>query len=50
MFDPVVHYSEESELNEKISQAMIKSLEWDRKIPTGVFYKKRNNYSLRWTN
>jgi len=39
MFDPVVHYSEESELNEKMSQALIKSLEWDRKIPTGVFYK-----------
>ena len=39
MYDPVVHYSEESELNEKISQALIKSLEWDRKIPTGVFYK-----------
>jgi len=39
MYDPVVHYSEESELNEKMSQALIKSLEWDRKIPTGVFYK-----------
>ena len=38
-FDPVVHYSEESELNEKLSQALIKSLEWGGKIPTGIFYK-----------
>ena len=38
-FDPVVHYSEESELNEKLSQALIKSLEWGNKIPTGIFYK-----------
>ncbi len=38
-FDPVVHYSEESELNEKLSQALIKSLEWGNKIPIGVFYK-----------
>ena len=38
-YDPVVHYSEESELNEKLSQALIKSLEWGTKIPTGIFYK-----------
>lgn len=38
-FDPVVHYSEEAELNEKLSQALIKSLEWGDKIPIGVFYK-----------
>jgi 2-oxoglutarate ferredoxin oxidoreductase subunit beta len=38
-FDPVVHYSEESELNEKLSQALIKSLEWGNKIPIGIFYK-----------
>ena len=38
-YDPVVHYSEESELNEKLSQALIKSLEWGGKIPTGIFYK-----------
>ncbi len=38
-YDPVVHYSEETELNEKLSQALIKSLEWGNKIPTGVFYK-----------
>jgi len=38
-YDPVVHYSEESELNEKLSQALIKSVEWGNKIPIGVFYK-----------
>jgi len=38
-FDPLVHYEEESELNEKLSQALIKSLEWGNKIPTGIFYK-----------
>ena len=38
-FDPVVHYDEVSELNEKLSQALIKSLEWGNKIPTGIFYK-----------
>jgi len=38
-YDPVVHYSEESELNEKLSQALIKSLEWGDKIPLGIFYK-----------
>ena len=38
-YDPVVHYSEESELNEKLTQALIKSLEWGNKIPTGIFYK-----------
>jgi 2-oxoglutarate ferredoxin oxidoreductase subunit beta len=38
-FDPVVHYNEESELNEKLSQALIKSLEWGASIPIGIFYK-----------
>lgn len=38
-YDPEVHYSEESELNEKLSQALIKSLEWGTKIPTGIFYQ-----------
>jgi 2-oxoglutarate ferredoxin oxidoreductase subunit beta len=38
-YDPVVHYDEEAELNEKMTQALIKSLEWDTKIPVGVFYK-----------
>ena len=38
-FEPVVHYNSEVEVNEKLSQALIKSLEWGDKIPTGVFYK-----------
>ena len=38
-FEPVVHYDSEVETNEKLSQALIKSLEWGNKIPTGVFYK-----------
>ncbi len=51
-FDPVVHYSEESELNEKLSQALIKSLEWGTKIPTGIFYKNEiiTPYSGRLTD
>jgi 2-oxoglutarate ferredoxin oxidoreductase subunit beta len=36
-FDPVVHYDDE--IDEKLAQALIKSLEWGSKIPTGVFYK-----------
>jgi 2-oxoglutarate ferredoxin oxidoreductase subunit beta len=38
-YDPVVHYDEEAELNERLTQALIKSLEWDTKIPIGIFYK-----------
>ncbi|MDH5568229.1 MAG: 2-oxoacid:ferredoxin oxidoreductase subunit beta [Nitrosopumilus sp.] len=38
-YDPIVHYNSISEVNEKLSQSLIKSLEWDTKIPTGVFYK-----------
>lgn len=38
-FDPIVHVSEEAEANEKLSQALIKSLEWGNKIPIGVFYQ-----------
>lgn len=38
-YDPVVHYSSEAELNGKLSQALIKSLEWGDKIPIGIFYK-----------
>jgi len=37
-YDPVVHYSTIDELNEKLAQALQKSLEWDNKIPTGIFY------------
>jgi len=38
-YDPVVHFSDENELNQKKTQALVKSLEWDKKIPTGIFYK-----------
>ena len=38
-YDPVVHFSDENELNQKKTQAIVKSLEWDSKIPTGIFYK-----------
>ena len=38
-YDPEVHYAGEAELDEKLSQALIKSLDWGEKIPTGVFYK-----------
>ena len=38
-YDPVVHYDSVAEANEKLSQSLIKSLEWDTKIPIGVFYK-----------
>ena len=38
-FDPVVHYNEKNEINEKMSQALAKSLEWWDKIPIGVFYQ-----------
>ncbi len=41
-YDPVVHSNNETENNEKLSQALIKSLEWDTKIPTGIFYQ--NNH------
>lgn len=38
-YDPVVHYDAEAEINEKMTQALIKSLEWGTKIPVGIFYK-----------
>ena len=38
-YDPTVHYDSETEFNEKLTQALIKSLEWGNKIPTGIFYK-----------
>ncbi len=38
-FDPLVHYDDDVEVNEKLSQALIKSLEWGNKIPIGVFYQ-----------
>ncbi len=51
-YEPYVHYNEESEVNEKLSQALIKSLEWGNKIPTGVFYQNEliSPYAVRITD
>ncbi len=38
-YDPIVHYNSTSDLDEKMTQALVKSLEWGNKIPIGVFYK-----------
>lgn len=38
-YDPIVHYGSESEVNEKLTQGLIKSNEWDIKIPIGIFYQ-----------
>jgi len=38
-YDPIVHYNSTSDLDEKITHALVKSLEWGNKIPIGVFYK-----------
>ncbi|NWK09116.1 2-oxoacid:ferredoxin oxidoreductase subunit beta [Marine Group I thaumarchaeote] len=48
-FDPLVHYDDEVEVNEKLSQALIKSLEWGTKIPIGVFYQNEliSPYTIR---
>ena len=39
----------EIEVNEKLAQALIKSLEWGTKIPTGVFYQNEliSPFSIR---
>jgi 2-oxoglutarate/2-oxoacid ferredoxin oxidoreductase subunit beta len=51
-FDPMVRYDDETEVNEKLSQALIKSLEWGSKIPIGVFYQNEiiSQYSTRLTD
>jgi 2-oxoglutarate ferredoxin oxidoreductase subunit beta len=51
-FDPTVHYDDETEVNEKLSQALIKSLEWGNKIPIGIFYQNEiiSQYSTRLTD
>ena len=38
-YDPEVHFANEGDLDEKLSQALIRSLDWGEKIPIGVFYK-----------
>jgi len=51
-YDPMVHFDEETELNEKLTQALVRSLEWDTKIPIGVFYKNEiiSQYEKRITD
>ena len=48
-FDPLVHYDDEIEVNEKLAQALIKSLEWGTKIPIGIFYQNEliSPFSIR---
>jgi len=48
-FDPFVHYDDPVEVNEKLSQALIKSLEWGTKIPIGIFYQNEliSPYDIR---
>lgn len=48
-YDPEVHYADDAELDEKLSQALIRSLDWGDKIPIGVFYKNEtiSTYSQR---
>lgn len=38
-YDPTVHFSDQKEIDTKLSQALSKSLEWNNRIPIGVFYK-----------
>ncbi len=38
-FDGMVREDDQTDLDEKLAQALIKSLEWGSKIPIGVFYK-----------
>ena len=38
-YDPHVRHATEAELNHKLSQALVKSLEWGDRIPVGVFYR-----------
>ena len=48
-FEPKVRHGDETEFNEKLSQALIKSLEWGNSIPIGVFYQNEliSPYSTR---
>ena len=38
-YNPLVRRATEAELNHKLSQALVKSLEWGDRIPIGVFYR-----------
>ncbi len=43
-WDPVVKSAEESEIEKKLNQAWLKSMEWGEKIPISVFYQ--NPYGI----
>jgi len=45
-WNPVVEKPDEEEVNRKVQQAWLKSLEWDDKIPTGIFYQNPNAHTL----
>lgn len=51
-FDGTVRGDGRSEIDEKMSQALIKSLEWGDRIPTGVFYRNERiaTYAQRITD
>ena len=51
-FDSIVNVAEEAEVNEKLAQALIKSLEWGNKIPIGIFYQNEliSRYRERLTD
>ena len=38
-YNPMVRHATEGDLNHKLSQALVKSLEWGDRIPIGVFYR-----------
>jgi len=38
-YDPTVNYNGREEVDRHLAQALVKSLEWGDRIPTGVFYK-----------
>ena len=40
-YDPMVHYSSLIELDEKLTQALVMSLEWGKKFPICVFYQNQ---------
>ena len=46
-YDPEVHFATEGDTDEKLSQALTRSLDWGDKIPIGVFYK--NEYISPFT-
>ncbi len=51
-YEPNVSYNDDVNINEKLSQALIKSLEWGTKIPIGIFYQNEtlSTYHARITD